>query len=300
MTLASQPLFQPPARRPAERPLAVPRARWWRLPGLRRIAAAHDRLRNRLAEAAALEDPSPDRFGFRLTTAAKLFLITTFFYRRYFRVECHGLDNLPSGPLMLVANHGSHVLSWDGAMIITACLLEGDPPRLVHGMAEHRLMTLPVLARAARRIGATDGRREICEDLLRAGGTVLTFPEGVRALRRRFAHRYQLADFGHGFAHVALETGAPIVPVAVIGAEEEAPLLANPRWLARLLGTPVAPLTPTLFVPLPVKYRLHFGAPIWCRGAVTRENVARQVDIVHRSLQDLIDRGVAQRPHVFF
>ena len=300
MNFASEPLFQPPARRPTARSVAPVRGRWSRLPGLRRIAAVHDRVRDRLAEAAALEDPPPDRFGFRLDTAAQLFLFTTLLYRRYFRVECHGLDGLPGGPVMLVANHGSHVLSWDGAMIITACLLEGDPPRLVHGMAEHRLMTLPVLARAARRIGATDGRREICEALLRAGGTVLTFPEGVRALRRPFRNRYRLAEFGPGFVHVALNTGAPIVPVAVIGAEEEAPLIANPRWLARLLGTPVAPLTPTVVVPLPVKYRLHFGAPIWCRGPVSRDNVARHVASVHASLQALVDRGLGQRAHVFF
>jgi 1-acyl-sn-glycerol-3-phosphate acyltransferase len=300
MTFASQPLFHPPAQRPHERPVAPPRGRWWRLPGLRRIAAAHELVRSRLAEAAALEDPPPERFGFRLATAAQLFLFTALLYRRYFRVECHGLDGLPSGPVMLVANHGSHVLSWDGAMIITACLLEGDPPRLAHGMAEHRLMTLPVLARAAKRIGATDGRREICEDLLRAGGTVLTFPEGVRALQRPFHDRYRLAEFGQGFVHVALNTGAPIVPVAVIGAEEEAPLLANPRWLGRLLGTPVAPLTPTVVVPLPVKYRLHFGTPIFCRGPVSRDNVARHVGVVHASLQELVDQGLRMRSHVFF
>jgi len=67
------------------------------------------------------------------------------------------------------------------------------------------------------------------------------------------------------------------VPVAVIGAEEEAPLLASPRWLARLVGTPVAPLTPTLFVPAPTKYRIHFGAPLRFRGAPTAEVVARHV-----------------------
>src|SRR5581483_10385608 len=96
-----------------------------------------------------------------------------------FRVECHGIDRLPDGPLILVANHGSHVLSWDGAMILTSCLLDADPPRLVLGAA-------------ARRIGAVDGRRESCIDLLRAGGTVLTFPEGTKALMRPFRERYRL------------------------------------------------------------------------------------------------------------
>jgi 1-acyl-sn-glycerol-3-phosphate acyltransferase len=297
---SGEPVLHPPVHRPAARPVPAPRSRWWRLPLLRRIAAAQDLLRDRLTEAAALEEPRPERFGFRLTTASQLYLITAFLYRRYFRVDCHGLEDLPAGPLILVANHGSRVLAWDGAMIITACVLEAEPPRLVHGMAEHRLMTLPVLARAARRIGATDGRREICIDLLRAGATVLAFPEGVRALQRPFRERYRLTEFGHGFVHVALATGAPIVPVAVIGAEEEAPLLANPAWLARLVGTPVAPLTPTVVVPLPVKYRLHFGAPIWCRGVPSRENVARHVALVRGMLQTLVHRGLAARSHVFF
>lgn len=299
MKLARRPSFEP-AKSPRPVPAARPRRPWWRLPGLRRLAAFQDHLRARLAEASALEEPGPERFGFRLETAAQLHLVTSFFYYRYFRVECHGIGELPAGPFMLVANHSSHVLAWDGAMILSACLLEADPPRLVHGMAEHRLMDLPVLGAAARRIGAADGRRDICGDLLRAGGVVLTFPEGVRALARRFRYRYQLCDFGYGFMHVALATGTPIVPVAVIGAEEEAPLLANPRWLARLVRTPVAPLTPTIVVPLPVKYRIHFGEPLRFRGPATRENVTRHVATVRGAVQDLIHRGLGQRRHVFF
>jgi 1-acyl-sn-glycerol-3-phosphate acyltransferase len=201
---------------------------------------------------------------------------------------------------MLVANHGSHVLAWDGAMILTSCLLDADPPRLVHGMAEHRLMELPVLGAAARRIGAVDGRRDRCADLLRAGGAVLTFPEGVKALQRHFGARYRLVNFGHGFMHVALATGVPVVPVAVIGAEEEAPLLADPAWLARLVGTPVAPITPTIVFPLPVKYRIHFGTPLRFRGPATPEGVARHVGTVRAALQELIQHGLMMRRHVFF
>ena len=100
--------------------------------------------------------------------------------------------------------------------------------------------------------------------------------------------------------HVAMATGVPIVPVAVIGAEEEAPLLASPRWLARLVGTPVAPLTPTLFVPAPTKYRIHFGAPLRFRGAATADVVARHVASVRASLQELVQHGLASRGHVFF
>jgi len=301
MTLASRPS---PERGLAPEPLRIPLPpyrRWWHgVPGLRGIARFEQRVRARLAEACALENPPPERFGFRFDTAVRLFMVTSFFHRRYFRVECHGIESLPQGPVMLVANHGSHVLAWDGAMILTTCLLDADPPRLVHGMGEHRLMTLPVLGAAARRIGAVDGLRDTCSDLLRAGGAVLTFPEGVKALQRSFSERYRLMSFGHGFMHVALATGAPIVPIAVIGGEEEAPLLANPRWLARLVGTPVAPITPTVVFPLPVKYRIHFGTPLRFRGPASPEVVARHVATVRSTLQELVRRGVAMRGHVFF
>lgn len=270
-----------------------------RVPGLRSILAFRDEIRQRLATASALESRPPEHFGFSLATATRLFMVTGFLYRRYFRVECHGIESLPAGPVLLVANHGSHSLSWDGAMIVTAGLFATDPPRLVHGMAEHRLMELPILGAAARRIGAVDGTRPACASLLRAGAVVLTFPEGVRALSRPFRDRYRLGRLGQGFMHVALATRTPIVPVAVIGSEEEAPLLANPAWLARLLRTPTAPITPTLFVPLPVKYRIHFGAPLHFRHSATPHAVARSVDQVRSALQGLIDTGLSLRPRVF-
>jgi len=122
----------------------------------------------------------------------------------------------------------------------------------------------------------------------------------VRALEKPFRQRYRLCHFGHGFMHVALETRTPIVPVAVIGPEEEAPLLANPRWLARLVGTPTAPLTPTLVLPLPVKYHIYFGAPLRLGGAAVPELVAHNVQRVRTALQDLINRSLSTRRHVFW
>lgn len=271
--------------------LQPPRVKPWR--GLRA------EIRTRLQRARSLERVPPERYGFSVAVASWLFLVTGFMYRWYFRVRCFGLDNLPRGPMLLVANHGSHVLSWDGANIITAGLLDADPPRLVHGMAEHRLMELPILGRAARRIGAVDGRRPACMSLLRSGATVLTFPEGARALTKPFRDRYQLAPFGHGFVHVALATGVPIVPVAVIGSEEEAPLIANPGWLRRLVRTPVAPITPTIVLPLPVRYRIHFGAPMRVYGPATDERVASEAERVRQAVADLVQRGLAEREHIF-
>jgi 1-acyl-sn-glycerol-3-phosphate acyltransferase len=264
--------------------------------GLRLRHEVHERL----LAARAMEAIPPETFGFSTDTATWLFTITCAMYRWYFRTECFGIENLPSGPLLLVANHGSHVLAWDGANIISACLLDADPPRIAHGMGHHRLMELPFLGRVAARIGAVDGRRPACLSLLRGGATVLTFPEGIRALERSFRDRYRLVSFGRGFVHVALEAGVPIVPVAVIGAEEEMQVLANPNWLKRLLRMPVAPIAATVLLPLPVRYRLHFGAPIHLSGKATPEYVACSAEHVRGQLQALIDRGLAARRHIFF
>jgi 1-acyl-sn-glycerol-3-phosphate acyltransferase len=152
----------------------------------------------------------------------------------------------------------------------------------------------------ARRIGAVDGARATCTRLLRDGGAVLVFPEGARAHDRRFRDRYRLAPFGSGFARVAMLARAPIVPVAVVGGEEEAPLLANPGWLKRLVGTHAAPITPTLVFPLPVRYRLHFGAPIRLHGPCNTMTVAAGVRRVRDALTQLLADGLAARRHVFW
>jgi 1-acyl-sn-glycerol-3-phosphate acyltransferase len=257
-------------------------------------------MRERLVRARALEREPPEQYGFDLEAAARIFTATTLLYRSWFRASCRGIERIPRGRVMLVANHGSHALAWDGANLLTACLLDADPPRLLHAMAEHRLMELPILGRAARRIGAVDGRRATCIRLLRHGAAVLTFPEGARVHERRYRDRYRLGRFGNGFAHVAIVTHTPIIPVAVIGAEEEAPLIANPHWLRRVVRTHSAPITPTLVVPLPSRYRIVFGEPIRLCGPLTTASVAAGVGIVRETLERMIAEGLAARRHVFF
>lgn len=277
-------------------PVPLDRGRALRaIPGVRGLLLLHEEVRSKLGQAYALENLPPEQHGFDFDAAARCHVLMAMLFRRYFRARCEGIELLPPSPMMLVANHGSHVLGWDGSNILSACLLEATPPRLVHPMAEHRLMELPILGRAARTIGAIDGNREACINLLQSGSSVLTFPEGAKALIKPFRRRYQLVEFGQGFMHVAMRTGIPIVPVAVIGSEEEAPLLFNARRLARILRTPVAPITPTIVVPLPVRYRLYFGKPLYFNGPNTPSGIRDGVNRVRSSMESLIRRGLRER-----
>ena len=88
---------------------------------------------------------------------------------------------------------------------------------------------------------------------------MMVFPEGVKGTGKPFAERYRLQRFGRGgFVEVALRTGSPIVPIAVVGSEEIYPKIADSPLLARAFGAPYAPITPTFpwlgplgLIPLP-------------------------------------------------
>lgn len=265
------------------------------IPGVRGLLPLHEEVRSKLEQAHALENRPPEQYGFDFDAAVRCYVLMGMLFRRYFRARCEGIEHLPPSPMMLVANHGSHVLSWDGSNILSACLLEATLPRLIHPMAEHRLMELPILGRAARTIGAVDGNRQVCIELLRSGSSVLTFPEGAKALMKPFRRRYELVEFGEGFMHVAMTTGVPIVPVAVIGSEEEAPLLFNARRLARIVRTPVAPITPTIVFPLPVRYRLYYGTPLSFDGPNTPSRIREGVNRVRSAIESLIRCGLRKR-----
>src|SRR5260370_4702745 len=160
---------------------------------------------------------------------------------------------------MLISNHSGQ-LPLDAAMVAVLFVGEGEPPRVVRAMVEKWAATLPFVAPCFARIGQVVGTPENCRRLLAAGETIMVFPEGVRGLNKTYDKRYQLQEFGTGFMRLALETQTPIVPVAVVGAEEQAPAFFDFKAAARLIGFPSLPITPTLVpLPLPVKYHLWFG-----------------------------------------
>jgi 1-acyl-sn-glycerol-3-phosphate acyltransferase len=243
-----------------------------------------------------------DPYGMDVDFAVAAAAPFVWLYRKYFRVVLHGLENVPSdGRVLLVSNHSGQ-LPFDATMIITALLVEKDPPRVVRALVEKWVATLPFISSFYARIGQIVGTPENCRRLLAADEALLVFPEGVRGLNKPFSERYRLRPFGHGFMRLALEARAPIVPVGVVGAEEQAPALFDLKPLARLLSMPAFPVTPTLLpLPLPTHYHIHFGAPLHFIGSPDEEDAEteRKVAEVQAAVQGLLEQGLAERAGIF-
>lgn len=249
-----------------------------------------------------------DPWGLDIKSIQSAMTFSVLLYRYYFRVEVFGIDNVPRGKVLLIANHAGQI-ALDAAMIGVATVLEAEPPRIIRGMGEYWLPTLPFVNEAMVRTGSVVGTPKNCRDLLAGNEAVIAFPEGVRGMNKLFSERYKLQHFGYGFMRLALSTDTPILPIAVVGSEEQAPGLANLASIARLLGMPAFPITPTFpllgplgLLPLPVKYRIYFGEPIHFRGDSDDEDAAirKKVLRVKRVIQKTLNRGVAQRDSIFF
>ena len=249
-----------------------------------------------------------DRWGFHARTAERTLLTMWGLYRHWFRVETHGIEHLPAGRVLLISNHAGQV-ALDAAMICAAAFFAGEPPRIVRGMGEYWLPTLPFVNELMVRTGSVVGTRTNCIDMLEAGEAVIAFPEGIRGMNKLIWERYQLQEFGQGFLRLALETNTPIVPVAVVGSEEQAPAIANLMPLARLLGMPAFPVTltwpwlgPLGMVPLPVKYRIYFGEPLTFTGNPNDEDeiIGEKVDTVREAIARMLAEGLATRRSIFW
>jgi len=269
------------------------------------LRALQDEVEEKLAALpTTLNEYGVDPFGFEPRYAARVLLPVAFLYRYWLRVETKGIERVPQGRVLLIANHAGNTFAYDGAMLAMALLLEGKPPRAVRGMAEYYLPTIPFFSTFMHRMGSVVGTPENCVQLLERGEAIMVFPEGERGFVKPYSQRYELQRFGTGFVRLALETRTPIVPVGIVGAEEQSPGLVRSRWLGRLIGAPVAPITLTFpwlgplgMLPLPVKFRIHFGEPILFEGDPSEEDaeVERKVEVVKDAIRALIAEGLEAR-----
>ncbi|MFI5493110.1 lysophospholipid acyltransferase family protein [Actinoplanes sp. NPDC051859] len=231
-----------------------------------RIARGLSFLRRRLAGAYEV-----DEFGFDPElTAAVFHPMLRVLYRDWFRTEVFGIENVPEhGGGLVVGNH-SGTVALDALMLTTALWDQHPGDRHLRLLGADLVFRMPLLSELARKAGATVACNPDAERLMSSGELVGVFPEGFKGIGKRYSERYKLQRFGRGgFVSAALRTGTPIVPVAIVGAEEIYPILADLKPLARLLGMPYFPVTPTFpwlgplgLVPLPSKWMIEFCPPI--------------------------------------
>jgi len=245
-----------------------------------------------------------DPFGFNREESKIAMLFVRWLYRHYFRAQVYNIDNVPAGRVMLVANHAGQ-LPWDGVNIAAAMLFDAHPPRMLRAMIEKFVPGLPYVSYLFQRWGQIVGTPDNCQRLLEDEEAILVFPEGAKGVSKPFTRRYQLQEFGLGFMRLALATNTSIVPVAVVGSEEQAPAF-NCRPLARLLGVPAFPIMPfpPFFpaLPLPSRYHIHFGEPLCFVGHPDDddEQIEQLVKHVRLTIESMLRVGLKSRRSVFF
>jgi 1-acyl-sn-glycerol-3-phosphate acyltransferase len=279
--------------------------------GIDWFALAED-LRRRLGQLGMRERTGEvDDFGLDPETIRSMRALFRLARRRWWRIEVVGLEHVPDDrPVMFVANH-SGLLPWDGLVLAETIEEAHGPARRPRFLIADWLITLPFVQPLLARLGGVRACRENAERLLATGRSVVAFPEGVKGAAKTFRDRYRLQRFGRGGAvRLALAAGVPIVPVAIVGAEETHPILFKLGAPARLLGLPFLPVTPTFpwlgplgALPLPSKWVISFGEPLAAQPGREQADddllVARLTEELRAEVQRLVKEALAIRQGVF-
>jgi 1-acyl-sn-glycerol-3-phosphate acyltransferase len=252
-----------------------------------------------------------DEWGFdpRYVAAARPAL--DFLFDRWWRVTATGTEHVPeSGRALVVANHAG-VLPWDASMMAHALRRAGrraDPRFLVLDWA----FALPWVSVAMRRFGGVPASPYNALRLLEQDHLVMVFPEGAKGVGKPWGERYRLQRFGRGgFVELALRSGAPVVPCAVVGSEEIYPKIGEIPGLAKLVGAPYMPLTPTFpllgplgAIPLPSRWRIEFGEPLdlsehGAGAADDRRTVLALAEEIRERIQTMVYDNLIRREGAF-
>ena len=273
------------------------------------LGAAFVRLRM-IGTADAVDD-----FGYDAAFHARLAPLLHALYAHWWRVEAAGLEHVPlAGRLLLVGNHSGGLFPYDGVMIAEALRAHHpDGGRHARPLVEDFVYQAPFIGPLLARAGVVRASSQNARRLLTREQAVIAFPEGAKGLGKYYRDRYRLQRFARGgFVSLALQTGAPLVPVAVVGAEEIHPVLARWGWAARGLDLPYFPVTPTFpwlglfgLVPLPTKWRIVFGAPIDLAGQYGPDAhrdellVNRLKEEIRERIQRMLVSALSERDSVF-
>lgn len=244
-----------------------------------------------------------DQLGLSRDGLARAIAMAEPLYRHYFRVRAHHPEHIPTqGAAIFVANHAG-TLPIDAAMLMLDVFRHTEPPRMLRPVADAFVPRLPFVWTALSRVGVTQGSRDNVAYLIEQGELLLIFPEGMGAIAKPVRERYQVRAWHVGHAELALRYRIPVVPVAILGAEEQWPRIGKLRgpwpW-----GIPFLPLLATP-LPLPVRYHIHYGAPLHLGQDVQAdawrlaEAVQRAADRTRAALQLLLAQALAEREGVF-
>jgi 1-acyl-sn-glycerol-3-phosphate acyltransferase len=246
-----------------------------------------------------------DAFGMDPMYQAQARPVLDFLFRRYWRVKMTGVENIPAeGRAMLVGNH-SGGLPYDAMMLMHGVQQLSANGRTPRPLVEDAYWHLPFMGVYLSRLGAVRAHPDNAERLLRAEQLLAVFPEGTKGMGKPWKERYKLQRFGRGgFVKLALKTGAPILPVAVVGAEELHPMLGRVEIPGT--GLPFLPITPTFpwlgalgVLPLPTRWTVRIGPPIHLKvkdpAALTAAQVNELVEQVRSEIQRMVDDGIAAR-----
>jgi 1-acyl-sn-glycerol-3-phosphate acyltransferase len=261
----------------------------------------------RLLEPSEGRDP----FGLDARFAERFAPIADLLYASWWRVGVHDAAHVPaSGPAIVVANHAG-LVPWDALVLREALRRDHPAHRSLRPLLDDRECALPLVGGVFTRLGAVRANPAAAAALLRAGELVGVFPEGSAGARKPWRERYRLQRFGRGgVVKLALRTGAPLVPCAIIGSEEASPAISRSGWLAERLGVPLigkgAALRfgPAALIPLPSRWSFRFGAPLAMDGhgpadAEDETVVAELTERLRDAVQDMLDAELGGRGSVF-
>ena len=245
-----------------------------------------------------------DSFGMHPAFIAMADGMVSPIYERYFRVLSYDAHHIPAtGPAIVACNHSGNI-PIDGMMLWMSVLRSTNPPRVIRAVADHFVPSLPWIGTLFARCGVVGGSRGNARALLEAGEMLMIFPEGTPGILKPWKDRYKLQEFRVGHAELAIRHQAPVVPVGIVGAEEQMPQLFQIRSLGKAFGISGMPV-PAVPVPLPVRYHIRYGAPLRFDEdyrpeqaddpAVVREAAQR----VKAAVATLLEQGLRERKGIF-
>ncbi len=276
------------------------------------LATVYEAMRAGYGTEVTHPDQAPDH-GHDPRFLERISPLLDFLYAKYFRVRMLGLENVPkTGAALLVANHSGGV-PYDGAMLIQGIYRHHPAHRRLRPLVANFAFRSPWMSQLMARIGGVKASSGSARELLEKGDLVAVFPEGLRGVGKLYRERYRLERFGRGgFVRLASETGVPIIPVAIVGAEEIHPVLAKITTLAEPLGLPYIPITPTFpllgplgLLPVPTKWTIQIGEPIMVPAADSNTAdrsavITETAELVRGRIDALITDVLAHRRSIIF